>query len=31
LKRKAAVFESFEDDIEIPRRMLIAFIKRLRG
>src|SRR5258708_15424768 len=27
----AAIFESFEDDIEILRRTLIAFIRRLRG
>lgn len=27
----AETFESFEEDIEILRRMLIAFIKRLRG
>ena len=27
----AAIFESFEEDIEILRRTLIAFIRRLRG
>ena len=27
----AEIFESFEKDIEILRRKLIAFIKRLRG
>ena len=25
------IFESFEEDIEVLRRMLIAFIRRLRG